>query len=140
MKILIVDDDAASRIGLESVLRDNYVIKSASSGKEALETAGQFKPDLILLDVVMPGLNGHEVCRQIRSDESLNGRTTIRHDSPPAPLGAESLLDRTPVLHRSEPQREGAFPSLQRYSTECVVSVITKTQHVLSILNNFDLF
>jgi hypothetical protein len=76
----------------------------------------------------------------IRSDESLNDRTTIRHDSPPAPLGADSLLDRTPMLHRSEPQREGAFPSLQRYSTECVVSVITKTQLVLSILNNFDLF
>lgn len=71
MKILIVDDDTVSRIGLESVLRDSYVIESASSGEEALEKAGQFKPDLILLDVVMPGINGYEVCRQIRTDESL---------------------------------------------------------------------
>jgi two-component system sensor histidine kinase/response regulator len=71
MKILIVEDDTASRIGLESVLRDKYVVKSASSGEQALEIAGQFKPDLVLLDVVMPGINGYEVCRQIRSDESL---------------------------------------------------------------------
>ena len=71
MKILIVDDDAVSRIGLESVLRDMYDTKQASSGQEALESAGQFKPDLILLDVVMPDINGYEVCRQIRTDESL---------------------------------------------------------------------
>jgi two-component system sensor histidine kinase/response regulator len=71
MKILIVDDDAVSRIGLESVLRDKYTTKTASSGEEALELAGQFKPDLILLDVVMPGIDGHEVSRQIRNDEAL---------------------------------------------------------------------
>jgi len=71
MKILVVDDDTVSRIGLESVLRENYVIESASSGEEAIEKAGQFKPDLILLDVVMPGISGYDVCRQIRKDESL---------------------------------------------------------------------
>ncbi|MBW8015470.1 MAG: hybrid sensor histidine kinase/response regulator [Planctomycetes bacterium] len=71
MNILIVDDDAVSRIGLESVLRDKYDTKQASSGEEALEIAGQFSPDLILLDVVMPGINGYEVCRKIRTEESL---------------------------------------------------------------------
>jgi len=77
MKILIVDDDAASRIGLESVLRDKYIIKSASSGEQALEMADQFQPDLILLDVVMPGINGYEVCRQIRINESLKNTKIV---------------------------------------------------------------
>src|SRR6266508_279914 len=47
-----------------------YTISSASSGDEALQIIATAPPDLILLDVVMPGMNGYEVCRRIRADES----------------------------------------------------------------------
>lgn len=70
--ILIVDDEPAGRHTLESILDgQGYRLEMASNGLEALEKAGQLLPDVILLDVMMPGMDGFEVCRRLRSDPSL---------------------------------------------------------------------
>jgi signal transduction histidine kinase len=68
-KILVVDDAKSLRIFLKNILiRAQYEVMTASSGEEGLEIFRQFRPDLVLLDIVMPGIDGYEVCRKIRSD------------------------------------------------------------------------
>ncbi len=70
--ILIVDDEPSGRHTLESILEgQGYQLEMASNGPEALEKATKLLPDVILLDVMMPGMDGFEVCRRIRNDASL---------------------------------------------------------------------
>ena len=70
--ILIVDDEIAGLHTLESILDgQGYQIVMAQSGPEALEKTRELLPDVILLDVMMPGMDGFEVCRQIRNDPLL---------------------------------------------------------------------
>lgn len=70
--ILIVDDEPAGRHTLESILEgQGYQLEMAGNGAEALAKASQISPDVILLDVMMPGMDGFEVCRRIRSDPAL---------------------------------------------------------------------
>lgn len=67
-RILIVDDEAAARTALATLLRrQGYQVRDAASGEEAIAECTAFRPDLILLDIVMPGLSGFEVCRQIKA-------------------------------------------------------------------------
>lgn len=68
-RILVVDDIPANVRLLEAVLAANgFVVDPASSGAQALEAVAAHTPDLILLDVQMPGMTGYEVCRRVRSD------------------------------------------------------------------------
>lgn len=66
-KILLVDDSATTLMMEQMVLRgQSYDIVTAKNGREAVAVAAAANPDLILLDVVMPEMNGFEACRQIR--------------------------------------------------------------------------
>lgn len=70
--ILIVDDEPTSRQALESLLMNQgYRLVFAGTGRNALEQASQHTPDLVLLDVMMPGMDGFEVCRKLRATPSL---------------------------------------------------------------------
>jgi len=70
--ILIVDDDPAGRQTLESILDEQgYHLEMAENGLQALEKARELLPDVILLDVMMPGMDGFEVCQHIRKDPKL---------------------------------------------------------------------
>lgn len=70
--VLIVDDTLTGRRAIASALEQGeYDLASASNGRDALTLARKLEPDVILLDVMMPGLNGFEVCRQIRAHPSL---------------------------------------------------------------------
>jgi DNA-binding response OmpR family regulator/DNA-binding CsgD family transcriptional regulator len=69
-RILIIDDDADTRALLTTfVLAEDHVASSAASGDEALLLLDAVRPDLILLDAVMPGLDGFETCRRIKARE-----------------------------------------------------------------------
>jgi putative two-component system response regulator len=68
-KILVVDDDTAARRGLEQLLdRQGYAVRGCGDGTSALVECASFQPDLILLDVMMPGLDGFEVCRRLKAN------------------------------------------------------------------------
>ena len=71
-RVLIVDDIPHNVEILETSLEDKYILATASSGEEALETIPTFRPDLILLDIMMPGIDGYEVCRRIKANENLS--------------------------------------------------------------------
>src|SRR5438105_1773055 len=66
--ILVVDDSPTDhRLMREPLEKRGYRILSAANGEEGLEAAKREKPDLILLDVIMPKLNGYQVCRQVKT-------------------------------------------------------------------------
>ncbi len=68
-RILIVDDEDRSRRLLEALLQQqNFHTRAVSSGSEALESAPDYQPDLILLDLMMPGMSGFEVTKRLKSD------------------------------------------------------------------------
>ena len=67
--VLVVDDQAPNRRLLDAVLTPRgYRVLAASSGEEALKTLLEERADVVLLDILMPGMDGYEVCRRIRSD------------------------------------------------------------------------
>lgn len=73
-RILIVDDNQANRELLEAYLATtDCELDIAVDGREALDKARSFRPDLILLDVMMPKLSGFEVCQKIKQDAELKG-------------------------------------------------------------------
>ena len=69
--VLVVDDQAPNRRLLEAVLSPRgYRVVAAESGEEALRLLAADPPDVVLLDIVMPGMDGYDVCRRIREDEA----------------------------------------------------------------------
>jgi PAS domain S-box-containing protein len=73
MSVLIVDDTPANIDILGHIMaRGKLNISVAPSGEKALEIIGKHKPDLILLDVMMPGMDGYEVCEKLKKDENTN--------------------------------------------------------------------
>ena len=72
MKILIVDDNADDRVLLErALLNEGYAVSSASNGVRALERALDSPPDLIISDIMMPEMDGFELCRRVKTDDRL---------------------------------------------------------------------
>ena len=70
--VLIVDDEEAGRQTLESILEgEGYQLVMAENGQQAIETAKAILPDVILLDVMMPGMTGFEVCERIRNNPPI---------------------------------------------------------------------
>jgi len=67
--ILVIEDDAAILFGLrDNLQRAGYAVRSAGDGHLGLELVRTLRPDLVLLDLMLPGLSGHEVCRRIRDN------------------------------------------------------------------------
>jgi len=72
-RILIVDDEPNIVASIEFLMRgDDYDVRVARNGEEALLLAERFRPDLVLLDVMMPQRSGFEVCRRIRENPALS--------------------------------------------------------------------
>lgn len=76
-QILLVDDDEYAAIVVTEMMADDYDIRHVDSGQAALNSIKESMPDLVLLDVEMPGLSGYEVCRAIRDDSALEGLPII---------------------------------------------------------------
>ena len=117
MRILVVDDDRAVRESLRRSLSFNgYTVETASDGMEALDAIKSERPDAVVLDVMMPRLDGLEVCRRLRStgddlpilvltardsvSERVSGLDAGADDYLPKPFALEELLARLRALLR----------------------------------------
>ncbi len=91
-RLLVVDDDPQIQRMLRSQLaaRD-YEVKVVGSGDEALLAAGEFEPHLVLLDITMPGMDGLEVCRQLREWSSVPVILITAADAPQTKMAALDL-------------------------------------------------
>jgi CheY-like chemotaxis protein len=70
-KVLAVDDNKLNIEIIKELLDDDYNLKAVTTGEKALEVAVDFRPDIILLDIMLPGMDGYEVCHQIRANPAL---------------------------------------------------------------------
>jgi two-component system alkaline phosphatase synthesis response regulator PhoP len=77
-KVMIVDDDMDSLLPLKrSLERENYKVVEAYTGQEALKKAVAEIPDIILLDLMMPGMDGYEVCNRLKKETTLRNTQII---------------------------------------------------------------
>ncbi|MBT6006001.1 MAG: response regulator, partial [Prolixibacteraceae bacterium] len=68
--ILVIEDDLNILLGLEeNLILEEYSIITATNGIEGLKTALKNEIDLVLLDIMLPGINGYEICRKIKKDK-----------------------------------------------------------------------
>src|SRR6266404_2349901 len=107
--ILIVDDTPVNLGVISGALKDFYKTKVATNGERALALASaDEKPDLILLDVMMPGMDGYEVCSRLKADPAtceipvifLTGQTSVE-DETRALKSAASTMYTSPSPRRS---------------------------------------
>jgi two-component system, OmpR family, KDP operon response regulator KdpE len=128
--ILVVDDEPQIRRVLRSTLSfRGYTISEVSSGEEAVELAGKLKPDLILLDVNLPGMSGIDTCREIRRTTDapiimLTVRSAERDkvvaldagadDYVTKPFGIEELLARIRASLRRHPSADALPPFVSK--------------------------
>jgi len=131
--ILVVDDEAQIRRVLRSTLSfRGYTISEATSGEEALDVVPKLKPDLILLDVNLPGMSGVETCREIRrSSDAPIIMLTVRNaerdkvvaldagadDYVTKPFSIEELLARIRASLRRHPSAESLSPFVSKELT-----------------------
>jgi len=76
-KIALVEDNADNRLLIQVVLADLFDVVSYENGQEALQGFAKDKPDLILLDISLPKMDGNEVLRRIRADDAIRGLPVI---------------------------------------------------------------
>ena len=101
-KVLLVDDYPGNLDALTTVLQEFYDVSTASNGREAIDLALQDEFDLIMLDVVMPEMDGYEVCRQLKKHEStsdipvifLTGKAQIQDEARGLDLGATDYISK----------------------------------------------
>ncbi len=73
-RILIADDEPNIVVSLEFLMKQRgYEVKVVNDGTEALKAVGDFRPDLILLDVMMPSISGYDVCQKVRENPEWQG-------------------------------------------------------------------
>ena len=133
MRILVVDDDRAVRESLRRSLSFNgYSVELAQDGLEALDLIASDRPDAVVLDVMMPRLDGLEVCRQLRStgddlpilvltardsvSERVSGLDAGADDYLPKPFALEELLARMRALLRRRTPDDGTESPAMTFS------------------------
>ena len=84
-KIAVVDDNADNRLIIRTILEDQYEIIEFSSGIEAIEGFRENRPDVVILDISLPEMDGTEILRRLRDDPQL-------HDLPVIALTAHAMV------------------------------------------------
>ena len=126
LEILLVDDDLEVLTGLARGLRAaGHSVAVARDGLAALEQLRATRPDLILADVMMPGLNGYQLCRKLRAQPDtaavpvflMSGKVDPADELWAREVGARALLAKPLALADALPQLERAVPRDRRAPT-----------------------
>ncbi len=89
-RVLIVEDTDTVQVLLKRwIVNEGYEVDLAPDGRSALERVGAITPDLILLDIMMPGINGYAVCRQLRDNEKTKKTPIIIITALPTALDSD---------------------------------------------------
>jgi len=104
--VLIVDDDKANIIVLTHILTPEYIVYAAKNGQDAIEAAMEYLPDVVLLDILMPEMNGFEVISLLKADEKtkaipvifVTGLGEIENEEKGLALGAADYISK-PFSH-----------------------------------------
>ncbi len=127
--VLVVEDDASLRLGLEKTLRsEGYRVRVASTGSDGLESALTERPDLVLLDLMLPNMNGFEVLKELRArdaelpviiltakgseEDKVRGLALGADDYVVKPFGVMELLARVDAQLRRRRLARSALQSL----------------------------
>ena len=114
LKLLAIDDNQDNLITLKAVVRDAFpdaVIATARNGPDGIALARAEDPDVILLDVVMPGMDGYAVCRSLKADRTLGEipvvfltalRSDVERRVEALEVGAEGFFDETTRFRRAD--------------------------------------
>ena len=152
--LLVVDDEDNLRSMLAAALQHHgFTVTTAENGREALECIPKVKPDLVLLDVMMPDLDGFEVCRRLRADgdrtpvlfltardstdDKVRGLTLGGDDYVQKPFSLDELVARAEaVLRRTERRQRGSRPCMNapisRWTTTPTASPVAPVEVSLS--------
>jgi len=146
-RILLVDDNPRNLFIMEKILSKEYALLSVTSGEDALDRLSGFRPDLILLDIMMSGIDGYVTCRRMRSmpgygrpkiimvsakamvSERLEGYAAGADDYITKPFNADELLAKVRVYDRLKSTEEleqlrGALFTLLRHETQTPISIV----------------
>lgn len=112
LKILSVDDEPTNQLVIDEILEDDYEVKLVYSGEECLDNVKSFKPNLILLDINMPGIDGYQTCERLKDDSDtksipviiLSALSTTEEKLKGYEVGAEDYIpkpfDHDDLLHK----------------------------------------
>jgi len=119
-RILIADDEAVVRLIVGRILDRDYIVLEATNGEEAVEIAKGQRPNLILMDLIMPKMDGYTACSEIKADQATKGipvviLTAVGHELNKKyamemgavgyltkPISSQELIDKiTPLLAES---------------------------------------
>ena len=148
--ILIIEDDPALLRGLEDNFRQHgYEIRTATEGKLGLTLALENPPDLILLDIMLPQMNGYEVCRQLRQQqlempivmltakgqesEIVEGLELGADDYVTKPFSIHELLARVKAILRRTTQAEINFHTIGELTLDVVGHKLTKGNEEIAL-------
>ena len=144
-KLLIVDDDPVNVAVLEEIFSDTDTLRTAQSGEDALRLATEFMPDLILLDVMMPHLDGFETCRRLKANPEtseipvlfLTASTDLKSklagfscggaDYITKPFAAEDVIARTKIHLKLRDAQQ----LIQRHNQELEVLLEERTRELI---------
>jgi two-component system cell cycle response regulator len=116
MRVLVVDDIPVNVILLAERLKlASYQVVTATSGEEALKIIRQSPPDIVLLDVMMPGMSGYEVCQRIRQEEKTAGLPVVMVTALDKDSDRQSGIDAGADEFLTKPVDDDVlFPAMQR--------------------------
>jgi DNA-binding NarL/FixJ family response regulator len=141
--ILVADDDPDVRYGAVRIIRSaGYRVLEAATGADCIRTAKAHRPDMILLDVVLPDIMGTEVCRRIKADPFFDGmfviltsglKTASRHQTEGLETGADGYIAR-PVSNRELIARVNAMVRILKGERDRLHKNVTKKNIALDVL------
>ena len=103
-KVLIIDDDATVHLIVTKILsEDGYEVVSAKSGEQGFQLALSQRPNLIILDVIMPGIKGRDLCAKIKSYDVLKSIPVIFLTAKNSPDDVQAELEVGALSHLSKP-------------------------------------